>query len=96
METNTLQVIEADVFIGNVSRKITLTRREGQSCYWAETPVICRFPTGTKLHTKNYAMVVERSGRFEVARRQVVANKTATPVGWSGDIAVTSKWRREQ
>lgn len=94
-QTNNNQVIEADVFLGNVSRKVALTRLEGQSVYWSEYPVICRFRSGSKTHTKNWPMVVQRAGRLEVALRQVVANKNAMAIAWADETAATSNWSRE-
>lgn len=94
-KTNSKQVIEADVFLGSVSRKVTLTRLEGQAVYWSDYPVVCRFRSGSKTHTKNWPMVVQRAGRLEVALRQVVANKNAMAIAWADEAPATSNWSRE-
>lgn len=95
MNSNTLQTVTAEVSLGGEVRTVELIRRDGQTCYWSSAPIICRFPTGTKLHTKNYAQVFERNGRFEVARRQTVANRNGIAYAWADDTEATSRWGRE-
>lgn len=89
------QLIEAEVFLGNSVRKIVVSRLIGQAIYWSHAPIVCRFRSGTKLHTKPWARVIERNGRFEIARAQVVANKNAIAVAWADDESATSNWSRE-
>lgn len=92
METNNeKERIEVMISLGGQSRLVGLRRTVGQSIWWCESPVVCRFKTGTKRHTKHWPIVRQVGGEFKVSP-QAIRNARAIPVAWAEVVEGDSDW----
>lgn len=59
--------------------------------------VLCKFPTGTKLHATNAIADEQADGTFRVPGRQVVCNRACRAVGWETERQeANSGWTGEK
>lgn len=89
--TTEKQRIEVTISLGGHARLVGIRRTAGQAIWWCEAPVVCRFKTGSKLHTKQWPIVREVRGQYEVSS-QVIHNRRATPVAWAEQVEGNSEW----
>jgi hypothetical protein len=82
---------EVTISLGGKVRLVGIRRTVGQAIWWCESPVVCRFKTGSKLHTKQWPIVREVRGQFEISS-QVIHNRRATPVAWAEQVEGNSEW----
>jgi hypothetical protein len=86
---------EVEITLNRLTRLVPIARTSG-GAWFARVPIVCRFKTGSKLHTLRNAIVDEVSpGVFAFRRRQVVANRGCSPFAYTEDVAATSNWNRE-
>jgi hypothetical protein len=102
MENTNTQAVELErtvqVTLAGETRTIVIKRYSEKHCWYTETPVICKFRTGNKLHTSHHAQVFERA----VCRgfgpddyffsTEVIHNRHAKVVAWADKNPGNSGW----
>lgn len=73
--------------LASVSKEVTVEQfSPGTLWYVCSQAVLCKFPTGSKLHTVRHALVqVNQKGQW-FFREQVVHNHYARAVKWADEI----------
>lgn len=87
--------------LGGVSKEIEIRRITGEGgthgCWYTDTPVLVRFPSGTKTHTARRPLVRETPHQDFRIDRVVVANRSGRAIAWAdGSCKATSQWKRER
>jgi hypothetical protein len=94
--------LQRTVFItlAGETRQVVIKRITAEHCWHAEVAVVCKFRTGTKLHTRHQPQVFENSkqqGRYSGADdyffgTEVIHNHHARVVAWADKRPGDSSW----
>lgn len=79
------------VKLGGVTREITIERLTPKHTWSYAGPVVAKFPSGRKTHTRRYAQVFERDGQFRFGLT-VVKNRHCTVVAFADVLPGNSGW----
>lgn len=89
MNNETKQV---QIQLGRETRTVSIERLSEGHCWFAQTSVICKFPSGSKLHTIHRPQVVERAGRWVCPVQSFRNRNCAHPVAFADVVAGDSGW----
>jgi hypothetical protein len=92
---STKEIRTVTINLNGKTREVQIERYSPQHVWRISFPVrvICKFPTGGKMHGIPCASVVEKDGAFRLKSCQAFRNSNnAYPVAWEEEVTANSGW----